>query len=206
MSARRTRKIVRRDIEKSADISGASSGLESAILHKSPRTTRTAKKQSISLLVNGQLYQLGIGNYPNEVDPSHTLAYTLRETLGLTGTKVGCDHGACGACTVLIDGKAILSCMTLTVECEGKGITTIEGLEDPETGKLHPLQQAFIEKTAFQCGFCTPGILMSTKALLDENSFPTEQEVKEALSGNYCRCITHYHVLEAVKAAAEKGR
>src|SRR4030042_5278897 len=206
MSARRTRKIVRRDIEKSADISGASSGLESAILHKSPRTTRTAKKQSISLLVNGQLYQLGIGNYPNEVDPSHTLACALRETLGLTGTKVGCDHGACGACTVLIDGKAILSCMTLTVECEGKGITTIEGLEDPETGKLHPLQQAFIEKTAFQCGFCTPGILMSTKALLDENSFPTEQEVKEALSGNYCRCITHYHVLEAVKAAAEKGR
>src|SRR4030042_3389592 len=138
MSARRTRKIVRRDIEKSADISGASSGLESAILHKSPRTTRTAKKQSISLLVNGQLYQLGIGNYPNEVDPSHTVAYPRRETLGLTGTKVGGDHGACGACTVLIDGKAILSCMTLTVECEGKGITTIEGLEDPETGKLHP--------------------------------------------------------------------
>src|SRR4030043_1664097 len=127
MSARRTRKIVRRDIEKSADISGASSGLESAILHKSPRTTRTAKKQSISLLVNGQLYQLGIGNYPNEVDPSHTLAYTLRETLGLTGTKVGCDHGACGACTVLIDGKAILSCMTLPAGWGGRGLAPIEG-------------------------------------------------------------------------------
>src|SRR4030043_189461 len=206
MSARRTRKIVRRDIEKSADISGASSGLESAILHKSPRTTRTAKKQSISLLVNGQLYQLGIGNYPNEVDPSHTLAYTLRETLGLTGTKVGCDQGSCGACTVLMDGKAVLSCMTLTVECDGKNILTIEGLEDLKSGKLHPLQQAFIDNTAFQCGFCTPGIIMSAKALLDVNPIPTEEEVKEGLSGNFCRCISHYHVVKAVMAASKEVR
>src|SRR4030042_5711074 len=205
MSARRTRKIVRRDIEKSADISGASSGLESAILHKSPRTTRTAKKQSISLLVNGQLYQLGIGNYPNEVDPSHTLAYTLRETLGLTGTKVGCDHGACGACTVLIDEQPVLSCMILTAECDGKRITTIEGLQDSKTGRLDPLQQAFIEHTAFQCGFCTPGILLSARALLNENPSSTEHEVTGGLSGNYCRCISHYHVLNAVMAAAKKG-
>ena len=155
--------------------------------------------------MNGQPYELEVGNQPDEVDPSHTLAHTLREMLGLTGTKVGCDQGACGACTVLIEGKPVLSCMTLTVECDGKSITTIEGLEDPKTGKLDPLQQAFIDHTAFQCGFCTPGIIMSAKALLDENPSPTEQEVKEALSGNYCRCISHYYVLEAVMAAAKRG-
>jgi carbon-monoxide dehydrogenase small subunit len=99
-----------------------------------------------------------------------------------------------------MDGKAILSCMVLTIEMHGRKITTIEGLRDPETGRLDPLQQAFIDHTAFQCGFCTPGILMSAKALLNENPSPTEQEVKEALSGNYCRCISHYHVLDAVDA------
>jgi carbon-monoxide dehydrogenase small subunit len=155
-------------------------------------------KHSISLAVNGEPYEL-------EVDPSHTLAYTLRETLGLTGTKIGCDHGACGACTVLIDGKPVLSCMTLTVECDEKNITTIEGLEESKTGRLHPLQQAFIDNTAFQCGFCTPGIIMSAKALLDENPSPTEEEVKRALAGHYCRCISHYLVIKAVMEAAEKG-
>ena len=164
------------------------------------------EENTISLTVNGQPYELEIGNQPDEVDPSHTLAHTLRETLGLTGTKIGCDHGACGACTVLIDGKAVLSCMTLTVECDGKSITTIEGLEDPKTGKLHPLQQAFIDNTAFQCGFCTPGIIMSAKALLDENPSPTEQDVKQALAGHYCRCISHYLVIKAVMEAAGKGR
>jgi carbon-monoxide dehydrogenase small subunit len=155
-------------------------------------------KHNISLAVNGEPYEL-------EVDPSHTLAYTLRETLGLTGTKIGCDHGACGACTVLIDGKPVLSCMTLTVECDEKNITTIEGLEESKTGRLHPLQQAFIDNTAFQCGFCTPGIIMSAKALLDENPSPTEEEVKRALAGHYCRCISHYLVIKAVMEAAEKG-
>lgn len=163
-------------------------------------------KNSIELKVNRQLYKIEVGNKPDEVDPSHTLAYTLRETLGLTGTKVGCDHGACGACTVLMDGKAILSCMTLTVECDGKSIMTIEGLEDPKTGKLDPLQQAFIDNTAFQCGFCTPGIIMSSKALLDENSSPTEQDVKQALAGHYCRCISHYLVIKGVMEAAGKRR
>jgi len=155
------------------------------------------RNQNISLIVNGEPYELG-------VTPSQTLAYTLRETLGLTGTKISCDRGACGACTVLIDGKAVLSCITLTVECDGKSITTIEGIEDRKTGKLHPLQQSFIENTAFQCGFCTPGIIMSSKALLDKNPSPTEQEVKKELAGHYCRCISHYHVIKAVMEAVGK--
>jgi len=164
------------------------------------RTVVTAgipRKHNISFTVNGRPYEL-------EVAPSHTMAYTLRETLGLTGTKIACDRGACGACTVLIDGKAVLSCMTLTVECDGKSITTIEGIEDPKTGKLHPLQQSFIDNTAFQCGFCTPGIIMSSKALLDKNPSPTEQEVKKELAGHYCRCISHYHVIKAVMEAVGK--
>jgi xanthine dehydrogenase molybdenum-binding subunit len=164
----------------------------------------TPDKRSISLMVNGKPYKLDLGNQPDEVEPSHTLAHTLRETLGLTGTKVGCDHGACGACTVLMNGKPIQSCMILTVEADGENITTIEGLRDLETGKLDPLQQAFIDHTAFQCGFCTPGIIMSAKALLNENPFPTEEEVKEGLSGNFCRCISHYQVIKAVMAASKK--
>jgi carbon-monoxide dehydrogenase small subunit len=178
----------------------------SCVLRKSPETIRKIEKYTTHLTVNGQPYELEIGNKPNETDPSHTLAYTLRETLGLTGTKVGCDHGACGSCTVLMDGKAVLSCMTLTVECDGKKITTIEGLNDAKTGKLDPLQQAFIDYTAFQCGFCTPGIIMSAKALLHENSSPTEEDVKEALSGNFCRCISHYQVVKAVMAASKEIR
>jgi aerobic-type carbon monoxide dehydrogenase small subunit (CoxS/CutS family) len=160
----------------------------------------------INLMVNRQPYQLEIGKGVGKVAPSDTLSFTLRETLGLTGTKVSCDGGACGGCTVLMDGKAVLSCMILTVECEGKGITTIEGLRDPKTGDLDPLQQSFIDHTAFQCGFCTPGMIMSAKALLNENPSPTEEEVKEALSGNFCRCISHYHVVRAVMAASGKGR
>lgn len=160
----------------------------------------------IRLVINGKTHELETGSGADKVDPAHTLAYTLRETLGLTGTKVSCDHGACGCCTVLIEGKAINSCMTLTVECDGKRITTIEGLRDPETGMLDPLQQAFIDNSAFQCGFCTPGMIMSAKALLQENPSPSEEEIKEALSGNFCRCISHYHVMKAVAAASRKGR
>ena len=158
----------------------------------------------MNLKVNGRIHELIIGSKHGNVSPSHTLAHTLRETLGLTGTKIGCNEGACGACTVLIDGKPVLSCMTLTLECENKDIVTIEGLPDPETGHLHPLQQAFVDHTAFQCGFCTPGIIMSAKALLDRNPSPTEQEIKEALAGHLCRCISHYHVLDAVKEVLKK--
>ena len=167
---------------------------------------KSQERRRLNLTVNGQLYELKVGTERDQVDPAHSLAHTLRETLGLTGTKVSCDHGACGCCTVLIDGKAILSCMTLTVECDGKQIITIEGLGDPKTGKMDPLQQAFIDYAAFQCGFCTPGIIMSAKALLRENPFPTEEEVKESLSGNFCRCISHYHVVKAVMAASKEAR
>ena len=105
-----------------------------------------------------------------------------------------------------MDGKAVLSCKLLTIECAGKSITTIEGLRNPETGALDPLQQAFIDHTAFQCGFCTPGMIMTAKALLNKNPSPTEDEVKEALSGNFCRCISHYQVIDAVISIVERGR
>jgi aerobic-type carbon monoxide dehydrogenase small subunit (CoxS/CutS family) len=164
------------------------------------------ENQSISLTVNGERYELEVGNQPYKVAPSHTLAQTIRETLGLTGTKIGCDHGACGGCTVVVDGKPVLSCMMLTVECDGKNITTVEGLQDPKTGQLHPLQQAFIDNSAFQCGFCTPGMLMTAKALLDTNPSPTEEDVKQVLAGNFCRCGSHYLVIKAVmQAAGKKG-
>jgi carbon-monoxide dehydrogenase small subunit len=157
-------------------------------------------KKNINLVVNGKPHELLIGK---DVLPSDTLAQTLRDTLGYLGTKIGCDRGACGSCTVLLNGQAVLSCTTLTVECDGMSVATIEGLEDPKTGQLHPIQQAFIDHSAFQCGFCTPGIIMTTKALLDENPKPIEDEIKQALAGNYCRCISHYEVLEAVKAAIQ---
>jgi carbon-monoxide dehydrogenase small subunit len=163
------------------------------------------ERRSIDLSVNGKPYKLAVGTMHGAVAPSDTLLYTIRETLGLKGTKEGCDQGGCGACTVIMDGKPILSCLTLTVECDGKSIVTIEGLEDPKTGKLHPLQQAFIDNTAFQCGFCTPGILMSAKALLDYNPAPTEEDIKQALAGHYCRCFSHYEVVQAVSNAVGKG-
>jgi aerobic-type carbon monoxide dehydrogenase small subunit (CoxS/CutS family) len=162
-------------------------------------------RRSINLNVNGKPYKLAVGNVYGAVAPSDTLLHTIRETLGLKGTKEGCDQGGCGACTVIMDGKPILSCMTLTVECDGKSVVTIEGLEDRETGKLHPLQQAFIDNTAFQCGFCTPGIIMSATALLDNNPTPTEDDIKQALAGHYCRCISHYEVVQAVSSIVGKG-
>ena len=160
-------------------------------------------KTKIDLKVNGKPYELMIGK---DILSSDTLAETLRNNLGLLGTKISCDRGACGACTVILNGKAALSCMILTVECDGMSVNTIEGLENPKTGQLHPLQQSFIDHTAFQCGFCTPGIIMTVKALLDKNPNSTEDEIKQALSGNFCRCISHYEVLEAVTAVIEGGK
>jgi carbon-monoxide dehydrogenase small subunit len=164
------------------------------------------EREKIAFTVNGVSYELEIGDQFNQVASSHTLVHTLRETLGLTGTKVGCDQGACGSCTVIMDGDPVLSCMMLTVECHGRRITTIEGLQDRRTGELDPIQQAFINNTAFQCGFCTPGMIMAAKSLLDKNPTPDDQDVKEALAGHYCRCISHYHVVDAVLEAAKKGR
>jgi aerobic carbon-monoxide dehydrogenase small subunit len=170
------------------------------VTHKAPKTRR------IGFTVNGQYLQFSVGSETGEISPTHTLSWTLRETLGLTGTKVSCDQGACGCCSVIMDGRAVLSCKVLTVECDGKTITTIEGLKDSKTGALDPLQQAFVDHTAFQCGYCTPGMIMTAKAFLNENPSPTAEEVKEALSGNFCRCISHYQVIRAVMSVVEEGK
>lgn len=154
----------------------------------------------LTLKVNGELYEFTVGKRLGQIPESETLLETLRERIGLTGTKMSCGQGACGCCAVLMDGQAVASCITLTVGCEGKEITTIEGLSDPVTGELDPIQKAFLSHSAFQCGFCTPGIIIATKSLLNKNQHPTEDEIKEALSGNFCRCISHYQVIEAVKS------
>ena len=160
------------------------------------------EKQSVSMTVNGQRYEFLIGEKFGIIPPSETLVQTLRDRLQLTGSKESCDEGACGCCTVIKDGDAIASCMILTVQCDGGDIITIEGLEDPVTHELDPIQQKFIECYSFQCGYCTPGIIMSAKALFMKNPHPSAEEIREALSGNYCRCISHYTVLEALDKLA----
>ncbi|MBI4965795.1 MAG: (2Fe-2S)-binding protein [Desulfomonile tiedjei] len=173
---------------------------------KEDRIAREAAElRRVGFTVNGQYHRFNVGGEAGEISPTHTLSHTLRETLGLTGTKVSCDQGACGCCAVIMDGKAVLSCKVLTIECDGKTITTIEGLRDPKTGALDPLQQSFIDHTAFQCGFCTPGMIVTARAFLNETPHPSEEEVKEALSGNFCRCISHYQVIKAVMSVVEKG-
>lgn len=163
------------------------------------------EKQYVKITVNQTEYQFSIGNGYGEVPPEETLLDTLRERLRLTGAKKSCDEGACGCCTVIMDGDAVPTCMLLTAECDGKHITTIEGLSNPVTGELDPIQQAFIDYYAFQCGYCTPGIIMVTKALLMKDPHPSREKIADALSGNYCRCISQYHVLEAVEAVAQKA-
>ena len=169
-------------------------------------TLPEANQATVTIYVNGNQYELEVGQQSHQVSPSHTLAHTLRETLGLTGTKIGCDQGACGSCTVLMNDIPVLSCMLLTVECNGRRFTTIESLQDAQTGKPDTLQQAFIDHTAFQCGFCTPGIIMASKSLLDKEPSPDRQTVKKALAGHYCRCISHYHVVDAVVDAANNKK
>ncbi len=156
---------------------------------------RRATRVPISLNINGQVYDL-------DVPPGQLLVDTLRYELGLTGTKEGCGVGVCGACTVRLNGMMVSSCLTLTVEADGASITTIEGLAN-STEEVTPLQQAFADRGAVQCGFCTPGQLLAAAALLDENPRPTEDEVKEWLMGNLCRCTGYYKIVEAVLAAAE---
>lgn len=146
-------------------------------------------KQPVRLVVNGEPYELA-------VEPRTTLVELLREELRLTGTKEGCGIGVCGACTVLLDGKAIKSCLVLALKANGKEIMTIEGLA--KKGELHPLQKAFIDHGAIQCGYCTPGMILSAKALLDENPHPTEEEVRMAMVGNLCRCTGYVKILEAI--------
>jgi carbon-monoxide dehydrogenase small subunit len=151
--------------------------------------------QRIRFKVNGVMEEVN-------VEPGWSLAYVLREVLNLMGTKVGCETGNCGTCTVLVDGKAIKSCLLLAVKAKGKEIVTIEGLKGKEGG-LHPLQEAFMEHFAVQCGYCTPGMILAAKALLDENPNPTEEEVRRGLSGNLCRCTGYVKIVEAVLAAKE---
>lgn len=152
-------------------------------------------KIPITLKVNGK-------EYPLEVKANEILLNVLRDRLGLLGTKYGCGIGECGACTVLLDGRAILSCQTLAFTADGKKITTIEGVE--HDGSLHPLQQAFIDEGAVQCGYCTPGMILSAKALLDINSNPSNEEIKQAIRGNLCRCTGYTNIVRAIKTASEK--
>jgi carbon-monoxide dehydrogenase small subunit len=153
-------------------------------------------KQAIELNINGDVHEILVATH-------HTLLEVLREQLGLMGTKRGCDLGACGACTVLIDGEAYLSCLMLAVDAAGKQVLTIEGLS--EAGDLHPLQSAFVDQGALQCGFCTPGMILTAKAILDEEKHPTEEVIKQKMAGNLCRCTGYKKVVEAIMGVAEKS-
>jgi len=148
---------------------------------------------SIMLNVNGEEYDITVAPY-------YTLCDVLRDRLGFTEVKKGCGSGECGACTVLVDGKAVNSCLTLAVRANGRQITTVKGLS--KDGKLHPLQKKFIEHGAIQCGYCTPGMILAAKALLDSHPHPSEQEVRMAISGNLCRCTGYQQIVEAIMAAA----
>ena len=152
-------------------------------------------KQGIALNINGDTYDV-------LVSPNQTLLEVLRNQLGLMGTKRGCDLGACGACTVLIDGEGYLSCITLAMDAVGKEILTIEGLS--QEGTLHPLQRAFIERGAIQCGFCTPGMILTAKAILDAEKRPTEESIKKKMAGNLCRCTGYKKIVEAVLSVAKQ--
>ena len=152
-------------------------------------------KRIITLNVNGEKFEILI-------EVHRTLLEVLRENLGLTGTKRGCDLGTCGACTVLIEGKPYLSCLTLAADVQGKKIVTIEGVA--QDGEPHPLQKAFVQKGAIQCGFCTPGMILTAKAFLDENPNPSEEEVKQAISGNICRCTGYVKIVEAILSVTRK--
>lgn len=151
-------------------------------------------KREMEFTLNGEQVKV-------EVEPAWTLLYLLREKLEMTGTKLGCGYGECGACTVIMDGQAVNACLVPVLEAEGMNVTTIEGLAQPD-GQLHHLQKAFIDHGAVQCGFCTPGMIMSAKALLDEKKSPTDEEIKESIAGNLCRCTGYVKIIEAVKAAA----
>ena len=149
--------------------------------------------KEIKFVLNGKPFEL-------KVSPWRTLLEMIREDLQLTGTKEGCGQGECGSCTVIMGGKTVNSCLVLAVEADGQEITTIEGLADGEV--LHPIQESFVNHAGMQCGFCTPGMIMSAKALLDKNSSPSEKEIREGISGNFCRCTGYTKIIESISAAA----
>jgi carbon-monoxide dehydrogenase small subunit len=150
--------------------------------------------KKISFILNNKQYEL-------KVKPWQTLLELIREDLNLTGTKEGCGQGECGSCTVIMNGKIVNSCLVPAVEADGREILTIEGLSD--NGRLHPIQEAFVSHSGMQCGFCTPGMIMSAKALLDSNPDPTEAEIRESISGNFCRCTGYTKIIESISAAAD---
>jgi carbon-monoxide dehydrogenase small subunit len=150
----------------------------------------------IDLKVNGR-------NYTLQIAPWRTLLEVLRENLGLVGTKKSCNEGECGACTVIMDGRAVASCLVLAIDAQGREILTIEGLSEGE--RIHPIQESFLKHGAVQCGFCTPGMVMSAKALLDENPNPTLEEIRRGISGNLCRCTGYQHIIDSIKAVAGSG-
>ena len=171
-----------------------------AITHAAPPVEEPAASAGlipVSLTINGRALRIS-------VEPRATLLSVLRDRLGMTGTKVGCDRGECGACTVLIDGVAHYACLTLAVEAEGRAVTTVEGLMQGE--QLGPVQQAFVEKDGMQCGYCTPGQVMAAEGLLRRNPSPSPSEIREAMSGNLCRCGAYAHIFAAVERAAELRR
>jgi len=151
-------------------------------------------KQSVTITVNGRAHT-------QEVEPRLLLVHFIREGLGLTGTNIGCDTSQCGSCTVLVDGEAVKSCTVLAVQADGSSVTTIEGLA--QDGKLHPVQEGFWEKHGLQCGFCTPGMIMTATDLLRRNPHPTEEEIRHGLEGNLCRCTGYHNIVAAVKYAAD---
>jgi aerobic carbon-monoxide dehydrogenase small subunit len=166
-------------------------------MSKAMSSRADAQTIPVSFILNGRLQEL-------EVEPHELLLDVVRERLGLTGAKRSCDVQVCGACTLLVDGRPISACSTLAFEVRGRSVLTIEGLA--EDGKLHPLQEAFIEYGGFQCGFCTPGMILAAKALLDENPKPTEDELKHFMHGNICRCTGYKKIIESIMAAAKRMR
>ncbi|MCH8301238.1 MAG: (2Fe-2S)-binding protein [Proteobacteria bacterium] len=191
MNPRLSRRRFIKAVIASSAAAAANAGITSAVAQDRPTG---AVERLISLNINGRTRRV-------DVLPQETLAYTLRYKLGLTGTKIGCNRGECGACTVMIDGVTNYSCSTLTHSVRSRKVLTIEGLQSAE-GALHPVQQAFIDELSPQCGFCTPGQVMSAVALLEENPTPTREEVRQALSGNLCRCGAYDHYLNGVMRAS----
>ena len=187
-----TRRSFIKGVGVGAAAAAAASGTLTALAEA--KEAKAEEMQKLTLKVNGRSHRL-------LVEPRWSLLFVLREKLGLTGTKVGCERGECGACTVLINGVPRYACMTLALEAEGEEITTVEGLMDGE--ELGPVQQAFLENDAFQCGYCTPGQIMSVEGLLRANPRPSAEEIRRGVSGNLCRCGAYKHIFEAVRRAAE---
>ncbi len=155
--------------------------------------------QKVNVTVNGI-------NYEREVENRRSLADFIRQDLHLGGTHLGCEHGVCGACSILLDGKAVRACLMLAVQVDGAELTTIEGLRDAQSGKLHPIQQAFVEEHGLQCGFCTPGFIISTVELLADNPSPSDEQIKDALGGNLCRCTGYETILRSVRLASARAQ